>query len=159
MRAYSTNMLLAIFSTCLLILQTTNACADGSNLVQGTPPASASCDTARAPRPSLPAGIYLHDACAVTSNAAESTVTVRFYLEDIHGEPVAYLATTNFTVLHGVNCATLHGATNRFEGREGSIAVNKQGQRYFGSTIKIARTWPKSPGLAQHVAIFIIRPC
>jgi hypothetical protein len=95
------------------------------------PPASSSCDTARAPRPSLPAGIYLHDDGAVTSNAAESTVTVRFYLEDIHGEPISYLATTNFTVRHGINCRALYEANDE---QEGSIAVNKQGQRYFGST-------------------------
>jgi hypothetical protein len=94
------------------------------------PPASSSCDTARAPRPSLPAGIYLHDDGAVTSNAAESTVTVRFYLEDIHGEPISYLATTNFTVRHGINCRALYEANDE---QEGSIAVNSA-QRYFGST-------------------------
>jgi hypothetical protein len=56
---------------------------------------------------------------------------VRFYLEDIHGEPISYLATTNFTVRHGINCRALYEANDE---QEGSIAVNKQGQRYFGST-------------------------
>jgi hypothetical protein len=51
-------------------------------------------------------------------------------------------------------------------GAEGARATNSTGG---GSTwscydddyhqIKNAKTWPESLGLAQHVAIFIIRPC
>jgi hypothetical protein len=101
--------------------------ASVQDVVAPAPPDTETCVNTQAARPWLPAVNYFDRANMTISYAANSTVTVRFYLEDIHGEPVPYLTTTNFTVFHGVNCRALYESTESLQRQEGSIAIASGG--------------------------------